>query len=115
MGKGTECDVPEFLNSKEFRALFDKFTSRQFGEDFDLYLMENNIWPLLLDALNELAKRIEFDAERHQLGDFDAITWLAQYFVRNHPKKSFHKDKNREGCFNEMQGFAHKEFGRREL
>eukprot|EP00811_Abedinium_folium_P028120 NODE_4326_length_1905_cov_5.174916.p1 GENE.NODE_4326_length_1905_cov_5.174916~~NODE_4326_length_1905_cov_5.174916.p1 ORF type:complete len:502 (-),score=134.40 NODE_4326_length_1905_cov_5.174916:226-1731(-) len=58
--------------------------------DFDLYLMETRILPLLLQGLDALSRHIdkmmitakESDPSRAR---FNPLVWLAQYLLRNHP------------------------------
>jgi len=59
-------------------------------EDFDVYLMEKNVLPLLLQGLDALMRHVDkitgpgsSDSARVR---FNPLVWLAQYLLRNHPR-----------------------------
>ncbi|CAE7433859.1 unnamed protein product [Symbiodinium necroappetens] len=57
--------------------------------DFDVYLMEKGVMPLLLQGLDALSKHVDKVAQGTTMGSskqkFNPLVWLAQYLLRNHP------------------------------
>ncbi len=126
MSKAPLCTIPEFADGSNFAELFRRFTRRRDpagsgateaggSEDHDLYLVRNNVWPLLLEALDGLARKIEFQAERGRLREFNCMGWLGSYLLRNHPRRAVVRDGQRRLCFDAMRELAALEQGRREL
>ena len=77
-----------------YRSLFlerDKKELAWNGSDMDEYLLEE-IYPVLLPGLEELAKEIENCKAEGNKRDirirarFNPIRWLAQYLMRHNPK-----------------------------
>mmetsp|Transcript_71017 Transcript_71017/g.154357 ORF Transcript_71017/g.154357 Transcript_71017/m.154357 type:complete len:444 (+) Transcript_71017:88-1419(+) len=58
--------------------------------DFDVYLMENGVMPLVLEGLDALCRHVD-KLKSGSTGipsriPFNPLTWLAQYLIRNHPR-----------------------------
>jgi len=84
--------------------------------DFDVYLMEKNLMPLLLQGLDALSRHIDkMHSKKHMDSDsrarFNPLVWLAQYLLRNHP---LHTKDNRSGMYHDFSEWSLIEKGRRE-
>jgi len=84
--------------------------------DFDVYLMEKNLMPLLLQGLDALSRHIDkMHSKKNMDSDsrarFNPLVWLAQYLLRNHPN---HLRDHRSPMYNEFSEWALIEKGRRE-
>jgi len=85
--------------------------------DYDLYLMEKGLVPLLLQGLDALSKHVDkMNAGKTLSGaskvPFNPLTWLAQYLLRNHPSNV--KD-HRARLYSRLAELASVERGRRGL
>ncbi|CAJ1397954.1 unnamed protein product [Effrenium voratum] len=101
------------LNDKFFLSLL--LPMEEAEGDFDVYLMENAVMPVLLQGLDALTRHVDKIATGKTLGDgrrFNPVTWLAQYLLRNHP---MHSTDHRAGMYKHLQELASVERGRRNL
>ncbi|CAE7195354.1 unnamed protein product [Symbiodinium natans] len=84
--------------------------------DFDVYLMEKGVMPLLLQGLDALSKHVDKVATGTTMGSskqkFNPLIWLAQYLLRNHPG---HIHDHRTGTYEKIRELAEVERGRRNL
>lgn len=86
--------------------------------DFDLYLMEKGVMPLLLEALDALSRQVDrqatgkSSARGNSTGPFNPLTWLAQYLLRNRPE--YVRD-HRAPVYEQFNQLALVERGRRGL
>lgn len=84
--------------------------------DFDVYLMEKGVMPLLLQGLDALSKHVDKVAQGTTMGSskqkFNPLVWLAQYLLRNHPGR-IHD--HRTGTYEKIRELAQVEKGRRNL
>lgn len=84
--------------------------------DYDLYLMEKSVMPLLLQGLEALARHMDkattADGPPHSKVPFNPLTWLAQYMLRNHPKLV---NDHRSPMYHQFTELALAERGRRTL
>lgn len=83
--------------------------------DYDLYLMEKGLMPVLLQGLDALSRHVEKVNQGGGLSGggrvpFNPLTWLAQYLLRNHPGKT--KD-HRTPIYKKLGEMANIERGRR--
>eukprot|EP00929_Paragymnodinium_shiwhaense_P009698 TRINITY_DN11396_c0_g1_i1.p1 TRINITY_DN11396_c0_g1~~TRINITY_DN11396_c0_g1_i1.p1 ORF type:complete len:458 (+),score=145.17 TRINITY_DN11396_c0_g1_i1:110-1483(+) len=85
--------------------------------DYDIYLMEKSVMPLLVQGLDALSRHVN----KLQLGEkgvgpslspFNPLAWLAQFLLRNHPK--YVKD-HRTPMYQHFTEKASIEKGRRSL
>lgn len=82
-------------------------------DDFDIYLMEKNVMPLLLQGLDALSRHVNKLAEAGgAMKPFNPLTWLAQFLLRNHPS---HVRDHRTPMYNQLRDLALIERGRRTL
>eukprot|EP00746_Dinoflagellata_sp_MGD_P161507 gnl/MRDRNA2_/MRDRNA2_88686_c0_seq1.p1 gnl/MRDRNA2_/MRDRNA2_88686_c0~~gnl/MRDRNA2_/MRDRNA2_88686_c0_seq1.p1 ORF type:complete len:466 (-),score=127.47 gnl/MRDRNA2_/MRDRNA2_88686_c0_seq1:109-1506(-) len=84
--------------------------------DFDVYLMEKNLMPLLLQGLDALSRHIDkMHSKKNMDSDsrarFNPLVWLAQYLLRNHP---MHCRDHRTPMYHDFSDMALIEKGRRE-
>jgi len=84
--------------------------------DFDVYLMEKNLMPLLLQGLDALSRHIDkMHSKKNMDSDsrarFNPLVWLAQYLLRNHP---MHLKDHRSSMYHDFSDWALIEKGRRE-
>jgi hypothetical protein len=85
--------------------------------DFDVYLMEKNLMPLLLQGLDALSRHIDkMHSKKNMDNDsrarFNPLVWLAQYLLRNHP---LHCRDHRNPMYHDFSDMALIEKGRREM
>jgi len=83
--------------------------------DYDIYLMEKGVMPLLLQGLDALSRHVDKLGHGGGLSGggkapFNPLTWLAQYLLRNHPAKV--KD-HRTPMYQRLGELANIERGRR--
>lgn len=54
MSKSSDCRIPDFLDESGIASLFGRLTDRRLGtrafNDYDLYLVQHDVWPLLLEG-----------------------------------------------------------------
>lgn len=87
-------------------------------EDYDIFLMETGVMPLVLQGLDALTRHVDkmllLPNSGHQQHDpmntFNPLTWLAQYLMMNHPGKV--KD-HRVPIYQKLGDAANMERGRR--
>mmetsp|Transcript_9234 Transcript_9234/g.16998 ORF Transcript_9234/g.16998 Transcript_9234/m.16998 type:complete len:383 (+) Transcript_9234:75-1223(+) len=84
--------------------------------DFDVYLMEKGVMPVLLQGLDALSKHVDKVATGTTMGSskqkFNPLTWLAQYLLRNHPRLI---QDHRTATYEHLMQLAEVERGRRNL
>lgn len=85
--------------------------------DYDIYLMEQGVMPLLLQGLDALSRHVDKLGQGGGLSGggkapFNPLTWLAQYLLRNHPSKI--RD-HRTPIYQRLGEMANVERGRRGL
>lgn len=85
--------------------------------DYDVYLMEKGVMPLLLQGLDALSRHMDKRGSggvenTGSKAPFNPLTWLAQYLLRNHPGKV--KD-GRTKMYERLAELAAIERGRRNL
>lgn len=91
----------------------DAATQEDF-RDFDVYLMEKSVMPLLLQGLDALSRHV--DKSKDQISQsrdgrqFNPLVWLAQYMLRNHPR---HVKDHRTPMYEKFTELASIERGRR--
>jgi len=81
--------------------------------DFDVYLMEKSVMPLLLQGLDALSRHVEKTTGKGRLDNrlpFNPLSWLAQYLLRNHPR---HVKDHRTPMYERFSELANIERGRR--
>eukprot|EP00440_Ansanella_granifera_P045691 gb/GFBE01049496.1/.p1 GENE.gb/GFBE01049496.1/~~gb/GFBE01049496.1/.p1 ORF type:complete len:452 (+),score=113.48 gb/GFBE01049496.1/:1-1356(+) len=104
------------LDGKFFQAMLA--SSEEEDGDFDVYLMENGVMPLLLQGLDALSRHVNKLATQTTMGisaskqPFNPLAWLAQYLLRNHP--GYVRD-HRAPMYKQIQDHALAERGRRHL
>jgi hypothetical protein len=113
-----------FSNLKLDNAFFEKALQRlddpeaddEEAMDYDLYLMEKSVMPLLLQGLEALARHMDkattAGGSSHAKVPFNPLTWLAQYMLRNHPKVV---NDHRSPMYHQFTELALAERGRRTL
>lgn len=109
-----------FKNLKLDSDFFDSMLRRrddgnQEFQDFDVYLMEKNVMPLLLQGLDALSRHVDSITSKGILTTdsklrFNPLVWLAQYMLRNHPR--YVKD-HRTPMYERFAELANIERGRR--
>lgn len=87
------------------------------GEDFDIFLMETNVMPVLLQGLDALSRHIDKVEKSGCISGgaslpFNPLRWLAQYLLRNHPA---HVKDHRTPMYQQLSELALIERGRRYL
>jgi len=103
------------LDAKFFE---DMLVSRDAEEDYDIYIMENGVMPLVLQGLDALSRHVNKLATGTTMGcgsskrPFNPLVWLAQYLLRNHP--AYIRD-HRTPMYSHLQELAAIERGRRAL
>jgi len=105
------------LNDKYFMSLL--LPMEEADGDFDVYLMENGVMPVLLQGLDALSRHVDKLASGKSDGSssarkqkFNPLTWLAQYLLRNHPT---HTSDHRDAMYRHLHDLAAVERGRRNL
>lgn len=105
------------LNGKYFMSLLLPMAEAE--ADFDVYLMENDVMPVLLQGLDALSRHVDKLASGKSDGSssarkqkFNPLTWLAQYLLRNHPT---HTSDHRDDLYRHLRELASVERGRRNL
>lgn len=105
------------LDSEFFTRMLSKKADAATQEDFrdfDVYLMEKSVMPLLLQGLDALSRHV--DKSKDQLSQsrdgrqFNPLVWLAQYMLRNHPR---HVKDHRTPMYEKFTELASIERGRR--
>jgi hypothetical protein len=108
-----------FKNLKLDAEFFNRMLSRKEDgpeeyRDFDVYLMEKSVMPLLLQGLDALSRHTDKIREAGVNPDsrqqFNPLVWLAQYLLRNHPR--YVKD-HRTPMYEKFSELANIERGRR--
>ncbi|CAD7928538.1 unnamed protein product [Amoebophrya sp. A120] len=119
MSNRADCRVPDFLSDAGLRALFAELTDRRCGtkklDDYDLYLVQNDVWPVLLEGLDELGRKLAFRSDCGDTQDWNPIKWLGQYLARNHPRNASRafRDPVRQNCLATLRRCAELERSRR--
>eukprot|EP00913_Durusdinium_trenchii_P032041 g30008.t1 len=103
------------LNDKYFMSLLLPMAEAE--GDFDVYLMENGVMPVLLQGLDALSRHVDKlatggEGSGSSRQKFNPLTWLAQYLLRNHP---LHTSDHRDSMYQHLQELAAVERGRRNL
>jgi len=87
--------------------------------DFDVYLMEHGVMPVLLQGLDALSRHVNKLASGTAIGlgsgkriAFNPLIWLAQFMLRNHP--GYVRD-HRTPMYSQISDLAAAERGRRTL
>eukprot|EP00927_Polykrikos_kofoidii_P073402 TRINITY_DN69449_c0_g1_i1.p1 TRINITY_DN69449_c0_g1~~TRINITY_DN69449_c0_g1_i1.p1 ORF type:complete len:463 (-),score=111.75 TRINITY_DN69449_c0_g1_i1:62-1450(-) len=87
------------------------------AKDFDIYLMETSVMPLLMQGLDALARhvdKISGNGENCIGGSsqmpFNPLVWLAQFLLRNHP---LHVKDHRQAMYQQFAELASIQRGRR--
>lgn len=96
-------------------SFFDKMlvSNDEEYEDFDVYLMERNVMPLLLQGLDALSRHVsKLAISSSAMKPFNPLTWLAQFLLRNHPS---HVRDHRTPMYTQLRDLALAERGRRTL
>jgi hypothetical protein len=82
-------------------------------QDFDVYLMEKRVMPVLLQGLDALSRHIDkvsSSDSTEKKPRFNPLVWLAQYLLRNHPR---HVKDHRTPMYDHFTELASIERGRR--
>lgn len=109
-----------FKNLKLDSDFFGRMLSRcedgpEDTRDFDVYLMEKSVMPLLLQGLDALSRHVDKITTKGASptdgrSNFNPLVWLAQYLLRNHPR--YVKD-HRTPMYERFSELAGVERGRR--
>jgi hypothetical protein len=106
--KNLKLDL-EFFN----RMLTKQDDGSEEPRDFDVYLMEHSVMPLLLQGLDALSRHVDkMTAGSAMMSKqrFNPLAWLAQYLLRNHPR---HVKDHRTPMYEKFSELANVERGRR--
>jgi hypothetical protein len=87
------------------------------AEDFDIFLMEKSVMPLLLQGMDALSRHVDTIEKTGGISGggrapFNPLLWLAQYLLRNHPD---HVKDHRTKMYQHLSELALIERGRRYL
>lgn len=94
------------------RMLSKKASGPEEYRDFDVYLMEKSVMPLLLQGLDALSRHVDKSDPGQGINgrQFNPLVWLAQYMLRNHPR---HVKDHRTPMYEKFTELASIERGRR--
>jgi len=111
-----------FKNLKLDGGFFNSLMQQRDGaaqdtEDFDIFLMETSVMPVLLQGLDALSRHIDKVEKNGCISGgasvpFNPLRWLAQYLLRNHPS---HVKDHRIPMYQQLSELASIERGRRYL
>jgi len=107
--KNLKLDI-DFFN----RMLSEDEDGPEEQRDFDVYLMEKSVMPLLLQGLDALSRHVDKNTTKGAQTDprtrLNPLVWLAQYLLRNHPR---HVKDHRTSMYDRFSEMANVERGRR--
>eukprot|EP00928_Gymnodinium_smaydae_P079174 TRINITY_DN63170_c0_g1_i1.p1 TRINITY_DN63170_c0_g1~~TRINITY_DN63170_c0_g1_i1.p1 ORF type:complete len:438 (+),score=118.17 TRINITY_DN63170_c0_g1_i1:47-1360(+) len=106
-----EADISMFTS-----LLMPGFLPSPESKDFDIYLMDKGVMPLLMQGLDALVKVVDkinqSGVDEGRRSPFNPLAWLAQFLLRNHPR---HAGDNSKAVYAQFSEIADIHRGRRFL